>query len=106
MPEGEILTSRNVVLEPLETRLSFPVRKPQTKPRKGKGERKERTTRHHDLPGEYKDVVGSHSLHVVIVTAICPSTKRRSPLLLGGRTMSRGEKGKHCLTLCKTKVTH
>ncbi|BAT94717.1 hypothetical protein VIGAN_08134100 [Vigna angularis var. angularis] len=38
--EGEILSSRNVVLEPLETRLSFPLRNPKQNP--GRGKEKER----------------------------------------------------------------
>ncbi|KOM45790.1 hypothetical protein LR48_Vigan06g109600 [Vigna angularis] len=104
MLEGKILASRNVVLEPLETRLSFPVRKPQTEPRTRKGERKERTTRHHDLPGEYEDTVGSRSLHAVIVIAICPNTKRRSPLLLAGRTRVE-ERNEKIASLCKTNRT-
>ncbi|WVY94356.1 hypothetical protein V8G54_033444 [Vigna mungo] len=86
-PKHVLSSSRNVVLEPLETCLSFTVRKPQTKPRTGKGERKERTTRHHDLLGEYEeDAIESRSLYAIIFTAICPSTKRRNPLLLVGRT--------------------
>ncbi|WVZ03497.1 hypothetical protein V8G54_024303, partial [Vigna mungo] len=42
--ESDILASRNIMLEPLETRLSFPARKPQIEPKKGKGERKEPIT--------------------------------------------------------------
>ncbi|WVZ05892.1 hypothetical protein V8G54_019238 [Vigna mungo] len=98
--EGEILASQNVVLEPLETRLSFPVRKPQTEPRTGK-EKEKNEKRAITIYPENTKTLSSRALSMLSSSAPFVPARNASPLLLAGRTRVEARK-ENIVSLCKT----